>query len=90
MLSADLNYVDLPHLNSEGGRKFRNAKRFLTIPSSLPAVRWWRVCLDEAQMVEGMATKMAAMASRLQGVHRWCVTGTPLNKGLEGRLMSSC
>ncbi|CAG7717070.1 unnamed protein product [Allacma fusca] len=83
VLSADLYYVDLPHTNSEDGRKFRKAKRFLSTPSSLTAVYWWRVCLDEAQMVEGMATKMALMASRLQGVHRWCVTGTPLNKGLE-------
>lgn len=84
VLSAELDYVDLPHCNSADGRRFRNPKRFMSIPSPLPGVMWWRVCLDEAQMVEGIGTKMAMMAMRIQAVHRWCVTGTPVNKGLQG------
>jgi len=88
VLSKELNYVDLPHCNSEDGRRFRNAKRFLSLPSPLPCVLYWRVCLDEAQMVEGINTKMSLMAQRLQAIHRWCVTGTPMNKGLQGSFNS--
>lgn len=87
VLASELNYVDLPHTNSEDGRRFRNPKRFMTIPSSLPCVFWWRICLDEAQMVEGINTKMSLMAQRLPAVHRWGITGTPLNKGLQGNKM---
>lgn len=82
-LSTELNYVDLPHCSSADSRQFRNPKRYLTIPSPLLSVHWWRICLDEAQMVEGSTTKVAMMALRLKSTHRWCVTGTPLNKGLE-------
>ncbi len=86
-LSDELNYVDLPHTNLEDGRRFRNSKRFMTIPSPLPSVKWWRVCLDEAQMVEGITTKMSMMAMKLQAVNRWCISGTPIgNSGLQGTL----
>jgi len=36
-------------------------------------------------MVESSSTKMAMMALTLKAVHRWCVTGTPINKGLDGK-----
>ncbi|KAJ8314477.1 hypothetical protein KUTeg_006627 [Tegillarca granosa] len=82
-LRKEIDYVDLPHSNSEGGRKFRYAKRFMAIPSPIVAVEWWRICLDEAQMVECTTTKTAAMALRLTAVNRWCVTGTPIQKSIE-------
>lgn len=53
------------------------------IPTPLTRLRWWRVCLDEAQMVETSTAKAALMASRLSARHRWCITGTPLSRGLE-------
>uniref|UniRef100_A0A8C4NY65 SNF2 histone linker PHD RING helicase n=1 Tax=Dicentrarchus labrax TaxID=13489 RepID=A0A8C4NY65_DICLA len=52
VLRSELNYVDIPHSNSKDGRRFRNQKRYMAIPSPLVAVEWWRICLDEAQMVE--------------------------------------
>ena len=33
--------------------------------------QWWRVCLDEAQMIENTMTKTAEMALRLSAVNRW-------------------
>jgi hypothetical protein len=42
---------------------------------------WWRICLDEAQMIEASAAAAARMALRLKTVHRWCVSGTPIWKG---------
>lgn len=89
-LSRELNYVDLPHSNSEQGRRFRHPKRFMARPSPLPCVQWWRVCLDEAQMVECTTSKTAEMALRLAAINRWCVTGTPVERtidSLQGLLM---
>ncbi|XP_039603460.1 E3 ubiquitin-protein ligase SHPRH [Polypterus senegalus] len=83
VLRTELNYVDIPHSNSEDGRRFRNQKRYMAIPSPLVAVEWWRVCLDEAQMVECATAKAAEMALRLSAINRWCVTGTPVQRGLE-------
>ncbi|NXO36029.1 SHPRH ligase, partial [Locustella ochotensis] len=83
VLRTELNYVDIPHSNSEDGRRFRNQKRYMAIPSPLVAVEWWRICLDEAQMVECTTAKAAEMALRLSGVNRWCVSGTPVQRGLE-------
>ncbi|XP_016854276.2 E3 ubiquitin-protein ligase SHPRH isoform X2 [Anolis carolinensis] len=83
VLRNELNYVDIPHSNSEDGRRFRNQKRYMAIPSPLVAVEWWRICLDEAQMVECTTAKAAEMALRLSGINRWCVSGTPVQRGLE-------
>ncbi|NXQ66819.1 SHPRH ligase, partial [Quiscalus mexicanus] len=83
VLRSELNYVDIPHSNSKDGRRFRNQKRYMAIPSPLVAVEWWRICLDEAQMVECTTAKAAEMALRLSGVNRWCVSGTPVQRGLE-------
>ncbi|KAF3845604.1 hypothetical protein F7725_008767 [Dissostichus mawsoni] len=83
VLRSELNYVDIPHSNSEDGRRFRNRKRYMAVPSPLVAVQWWRICLDEAQMVECPTAKAAEMALRLSSVNRWCVSGTPVQRGLE-------
>lgn len=83
VLRSELNYVDIPHSNSNDGRRFRNQKRYMAIPSPLVAVEWWRICLDEAQMVECPTAKAAEMALRLASVNRWCVSGTPVQRGLE-------
>ena len=85
VLRSELNYVNIPHSNSEDGRRLRNQKRYMAIPSPLVAVEWWRICLDEAQMVECPTVKAAEMAQRLSGINRWCISGTPVQRGLEGR-----
>lgn len=58
VLRSELNYVDIPHSNSKDGRRFRNQKRYMAVPSPLVAVEWWRICLDEAQMVECPTAKV--------------------------------
>lgn len=63
-------------------RDLRNAKqrchphslpppRLQVMPTPLNRLRWWRVCLDEAQMVESSTAKAAEMALKLDTVHRW-------------------
>ena len=49
-----------------------------------------QMCLDEAQMVESAATKPAEMCQRLQATHRWCVTGTPVQRDLNGMHSTCC
>uniref|UniRef100_A0A673KBQ7 SNF2 histone linker PHD RING helicase n=1 Tax=Sinocyclocheilus rhinocerous TaxID=307959 RepID=A0A673KBQ7_9TELE len=83
VLRTELDYVDIPHSSSKDGRRFRNQKRYMAIPSPLVAMEWWSVCLDEAQMVECITAKAAEMALRLTSVNRRCVSGTPVQRGLE-------
>jgi E3 ubiquitin-protein ligase SHPRH len=67
--------------------RLRHVKRFLAPPSPLPCVQWWRLCLDEAQMVECTGSKTAEMARRLGAVHRWAITGTPIQKSMQGEFI---
>ncbi|KAJ3298009.1 Calcium-transporting ATPase 10, plasma membrane-type [Borealophlyctis nickersoniae] len=55
-------------------RKYK-AKR-----SPLVGIQWWRVVLDEAQMIESSVTQAAEMARLIPRVHPWAVTGTPIGK----------
>ncbi|CAN0556764.1 unnamed protein product, partial [Ectocarpus sp. 12 AP-2014] len=57
------------------------ARRYRVIPSPLPALKWWRVVVDEAHMVESTTQETAKMALKIPATHRWCVTGTPIGKG---------
>ncbi|KAF9595872.1 hypothetical protein IFM89_005358 [Coptis chinensis] len=58
-------------------------KRYPVIPTLLTRIFWWRVCLDEAQMVESNAAAATEMALRLHAKHRWCITGTPIQRKLD-------
>jgi hypothetical protein len=39
--------------------------------------------LDEAQMVESVTARATEMALSLRAFHRWCVSGTPIQRGLD-------
>ncbi|VDK80081.1 unnamed protein product, partial [Dibothriocephalus latus] len=67
----------------------RTAQRYLTTPSPLTCVIWWRLCLDEAQMVENVTSKTARMLSEVNAIHRWCVTGTPAEKSIDVTVLSN-
>ncbi|BBN01240.1 E3 ubiquitin-protein ligase SHPRH [Marchantia polymorpha subsp. ruderalis] len=64
-------------------RSLRYLKRFPVIPTPLTRLKWWRVCLDEAQMVESTTTRATEMALLLKAQNRWCVSGTPIQRGLD-------
>ena len=36
----------------------------MAMPSPLTSIQWWRICLDEAQMIESTQAKTAEMALR--------------------------
>lgn len=67
--------------NSERLSSLRHKKRYAVPQSPLLQVHWWRLVLDEAQLVGGGFSATAVMAARLTAVHRWAVTGTPIGAG---------
>uniref|UniRef100_A0A182IK53 RING-type domain-containing protein n=1 Tax=Anopheles atroparvus TaxID=41427 RepID=A0A182IK53_ANOAO len=71
------------YFTSENARHSRHEKRFLSPSSPLTMIRWWRVCLDEAQMVESVGNNATKMVKALPAVHRWTVTGTPIEKTID-------
>jgi SNF2 family DNA or RNA helicase len=80
-LMSDLKYSDENPFARSGPSGFRRRKRYRVIPSPLLNIKWWRVCLDEAQRIEAPTATSARMASKLITEHRWCVTGTPIRRG---------
>ncbi|XP_071734356.1 uncharacterized protein [Rutidosis leptorrhynchoides] len=81
VLKEDLSHDTDRH---EGDRRLmRHRKRYVVIPTLLTRICWWRLCLDEAQMVESSTTAATEMAMRLHATHRWCITGTPIQRKLD-------
>jgi E3 ubiquitin-protein ligase SHPRH len=79
VLRKDINF------EADGSGQSRSSRfaKYPVFPTPLTRLRWWRVIVDEAQMIEGSSSKAAQMANHLDIVNRWCVTGTPISKGLE-------
>lgn len=48
--------------------------RYEIVPTPLTRLTWWRVVLDEAQMVESSTAKATEMALQLATVHRYVCT----------------
>jgi hypothetical protein len=46
--------------------------------SLLHGLCWWRIVLDEAHMIKSRSSQTANAAFALIAVHRWCLSGTPL------------
>ncbi|EGB11519.1 hypothetical protein AURANDRAFT_15891, partial [Aureococcus anophagefferens] len=51
--------------------------------SGLYTASWRRVVLDEAHTIRNPRTKTAKAVARLDRVHSWCVTGTPMINKVE-------
>lgn len=62
---------------------FRYAKRYNNPSTPLLNINFWRLCLDEAQMVDCPTSQVSCMAHQLNAVHRWAVTGTPIQKNIS-------
>eukprot|EP00977_Amphora_coffeiformis_P008131 scaffold1819_cov160-Amphora_coffeaeformis.AAC.1 len=82
VLMSDLGHSDEnKFISGESNTNLRKRKRYRVVPSPLTIINWWRVCLDEAQRVEGTVSRAAKMALKLESEHRWLITGTPVGKG---------
>ncbi|KAI9704287.1 MAG: hypothetical protein M1836_007148 [Candelina mexicana] len=67
-------------------RHLRHEKRFEPRRSPLVQLQWWRVCLDEAQMVESGVSNAATVARMIPRCNAWAVSGTPLRKSVADLL----
>lgn len=80
-LMGDLGHSsENPYIDDDSLR-LRGRKRYRVVPSPLARIKWWRVCLDEAQRVEVPTATSARMALQLEAEHRWCISGTPIGRG---------
>lgn len=76
VISREVHYV-----TEKPDRALRH-KKVVEIPKSpLTEISWWRVCLDEAQMVESGVSNAATVARLIPREIAWAVTGTPLRSG---------
>lgn len=64
-------------------RTLRHEKRFEPRKTPLVLISWWRVCLDEAQMIESGVSNAAKVARLIPRRNAWAVTGTPLRKNID-------
>ncbi|KAL4881503.1 SNF2 family N-terminal domain-containing protein [Aspergillus karnatakaensis] len=67
-------------------RNLRHEKRFEARKSPLVKISWWRVCLDEAQMIESGVSNAAKVARLIPREMAWAITGTPLRKDINDLL----
>mmetsp|Transcript_38500 Transcript_38500/g.57707 ORF Transcript_38500/g.57707 Transcript_38500/m.57707 type:complete len:734 (-) Transcript_38500:784-2985(-) len=65
-----MNGIDLDEL-------IRKAKEG-SVMSPLHSFCWWRIVLDEAHYIKSRSTQTSQAAFGLTGIHRWCLSGTPL------------
>ncbi|KAI9744313.1 MAG: hypothetical protein M1818_002465 [Claussenomyces sp. TS43310] len=81
VLASEIHYT-LPPPN----RVLRNKAKYARPKSPLTMNQWWRVCLDEAQMVESGVSNAAKVAKLIPRVNAWGVSGTPVKKDVADLL----
>jgi E3 ubiquitin-protein ligase SHPRH len=59
-------------------RSLRHARKYEWQRSPLVQIDWWRVVLDECQMVESGVSNAAKVAQLIPRQNAWAVSGTPL------------
>nr|CAH7738165.1 unnamed protein product [Callosobruchus chinensis] len=62
---------------------FRRERKYCPLGCPLTRLKWWRLCLDEAQTVDVPKKMVSEMAKKIQAEYRWAVTGTPINKNIS-------
>ncbi|KAF9296961.1 hypothetical protein BGZ74_010078 [Mortierella antarctica] len=78
VLSREVNYVQ------EYDRSRRYERVYTPRKSPFMLIDWWRLCLDEAQMIEGASvSQAAAVANMIPRVMSWAVSGTPMRRHVE-------
>ncbi|KAL1793081.1 hypothetical protein ACET3X_008063 [Alternaria dauci] len=78
VLSKEIHHA-VPPPDRSSRRPNRQERRH----SPLVGISWWRVCLDEAQMVESGVSQAAQVARIIPRCNAWAVSGTPLRKDVQ-------
>ncbi|KAL5363771.1 SNF2 family N-terminal domain-containing protein [Aspergillus floccosus] len=75
------------HYSGDAPKKnLRHEKKYEARKTPLVKISWWRVCLDEAQMIESGVSNAAKVARLIPRRNAWAVTGTPLRKDITDLL----
>lgn len=72
---------EIHYAREKPDRQLRDRSRHESPKSPLTQIHWWRVCLDEAQIVESGVSQAAQVARLIPRVNAWAVSGTPLRSG---------
>lgn len=78
VLSAELHFAREP---PERSRRYQRVYRRTMSP--LVKIAWWRLCLDEAQMIENGYSQAATVATVLPRINAWGITGTPVKDDVK-------
>ncbi|KAF5540958.1 rad8 Rdh54p [Fusarium phyllophilum] len=78
VLSSELHFTTAPPERSR-----RHARVYDRPSSPLVQISWWRICLDEAQMIESGYSQAAKVARVLPRINAWGITGTPVKNDVE-------
>ncbi|KAJ5500538.1 Zinc finger RING-type [Penicillium expansum] len=78
VIAKEIHYV-----GAAPQRSLRHEKRFVQRKTPLVRLSWWRVCLDEAQMIESGVSNAAKVARLIPREIAWAVTGTPLRRNID-------
>jgi len=81
VLSAEVHFAQEPPQRS---RRYERA--YPRMMSPLVKIWWWRLCLDEAQMIENGYSQAAIVARALPRVNSWGITGTPVKDDVKDLL----
>ena len=80
-LAKEIHYSKTPP-----ERNMRHGKKYERRLSPLMQIDWWRVILDECQMVESGVSNAAEVAQLIPRYNAWAVSGTPLRKDAKDLL----
>ena len=80
-LASEIHYS-----GSAPERNLRHEKRHARRQSPLVQICWWRVILDEAQMVESGVSNAAKVACMVPRMNAWAVSGTPMKQDIKDLL----
>ncbi|EKV08541.1 SNF2 family helicase/ATPase, putative [Penicillium digitatum Pd1] len=78
VIAKEIHYV-----GATPQRSLRHEKRFVQRKTPLVRLSWWRVCLDEAQMIESGVSNAAKVARLIPRQIAWAATGTPLRRNID-------
>ncbi|KAH0605121.1 uncharacterized protein H6S33_005103 [Morchella sextelata] len=79
VLSHELHYLAA----KDWSKRLSKTKRYEARRSPLGELNWWRVCVDEAQMIDGGLSNAAVVARQIPRVNAWAVSGTPIRKDIN-------
>ncbi|KAJ1981258.1 hypothetical protein H4R33_005281 [Dimargaris cristalligena] len=54
-----------------------------TEPGPLFRIKYWRIILDEAQVIKNRAAKSSIAVAKLQSRYKWCLSGTPIQNSID-------